>query len=47
MPSERRMRRLAGLKMVDFEGERGRLAGLALVGTGLPPLARKCASGRS
>jgi len=32
MPSERKMRRLAGLKMVDFEGERGRLTGLAMVG---------------
>lgn len=32
IPSECRMRRFAGLKMVDFEGERGRLAGLAMVG---------------
>jgi len=47
MPSERRMRRLAGLNMVDFEGERGRLADLAMVGVGLVPLDRKCASGRS
>jgi hypothetical protein len=50
MPSERKMRRLAGLKMVDFEGDRGRLAGLAMVGVfkeGLAPLGRKCARGNS
>jgi hypothetical protein len=50
IPSERKMRRLAGLKMVDFEGERGRLAGLAMLKVfeeGLAPLGKKCASGRS
>jgi len=49
MPSERKMRRLAGLKMVDFEGERGRLAGLAMgvFKEGLAPLGRKCARGNS
>lgn len=50
MPSERKMRRFAGLKMVDFEGERGRLASLAIMGVfmeELAPLDRKCASDRS
>jgi len=50
MPSERKMRRLAGLKMVDFEGEIGRLADLVTVGVfreEQAPLGTKCASKRS